>query len=228
MKLLAIETSSAACSVALTHGDETAESHVIEPRAHTRILIPMITELLGQAGLRLGDLDAIVLGNGPGSFIGMRIGASVAQGMAYGAGLKIVPVSSLAAVAAQCMVEESAGAVAVAQDARMDEIYLGFYKRDGAGLPVLAGMEAIAPADSLPWPDGEGGRWTAAGEGWQRYPALLDAGSAFLEGVSTVRVPRARYLLGVGRVALERGHAIEPENLQPAYLRTQVATPPKA
>lgn len=226
MNLLAIDTSSNACSVAVQFDGQVTENHVIEPREHTRILMPMISSMLGSRAV--SELDAIVLGNGPGSFIGMRIGASVAQGMAYGAGLKIVPVSSLAAVAAQCMVEESAGAVAVAQDARMDEIYLGFYKRDGAGLPVLAGMEAIAPADSLPWPDGEGGRWTAAGEGWQRYPALLDAGSAFLEGVSTVRVPRARYLLGVGRVALERGHAIEPENLQPAYLRTQVATPPKA
>jgi tRNA threonylcarbamoyladenosine biosynthesis protein TsaB len=98
MKLLAIDTSSDACSVAVQAGDEVLETHVVEPREHTKILIPMIEELLQQADVVSSELDAVVLGNGPGSFIGMRIGASVAQGICYGAGLQIVPVSSLAAI----------------------------------------------------------------------------------------------------------------------------------
>ncbi|MCH8335592.1 MAG: tRNA (adenosine(37)-N6)-threonylcarbamoyltransferase complex dimerization subunit type 1 TsaB, partial [Proteobacteria bacterium] len=89
MNLLAIDTSSNACSVAVQVGDENIEKHVVEPREHTKILVPMIEELLQEAGVVLSDLDAVVLGNGPGSFIGMRIGASVAQGICHGAGLRI-------------------------------------------------------------------------------------------------------------------------------------------
>ena len=101
MKLLAIDTSSHACSVALRIGDAVTEDHTVEPREHTRILVPMISALLEEGGIAAADLDAIVLGNGPGSFIGMRIGASVAQGLCHGAGIKLIPVSSLAAVAAE-------------------------------------------------------------------------------------------------------------------------------
>lgn len=226
MKLLAVETSSTACSVALAAGDEVAERHVVEPQAHTRILIPMITELLREAGLKIGDLDALVLGNGPGSFIGMRIGASVVQGMAYGAGLRVIPVSSLAAVAAECMATEGANAVAVAQDARMNEVYLGCYLDGGSGLPVPDGEETIVSAGRSPWPDSDGTRWTVAGEGWHRYPGLLEAARERNSKVSLLRLPRARYLLGAGMDAWHRGLAVAPERLQPAYLRSQVATPP--
>ena len=110
MKLLAIETSSLACSVALQVDEDIQERHVVEAKAHTRILLPMINTLLGDAGLIVSDLDALVLGNGPGSFIGMRIGASVAQGLAFAAGLNIIPISSLAAVAAEVFVGADPGA----------------------------------------------------------------------------------------------------------------------
>ncbi len=103
MNLLAIDTSSDACSVALQSGDEINEQFVVQPKEHTNILIPMIKDLLYDAGVDMQELDAIVLGNGPGSFIGMRIAASVAQGLAFASGLKIVPVSSMAAVAAEVM-----------------------------------------------------------------------------------------------------------------------------
>ena len=93
MRLLAIDTSSDACSVALQVGAETIDKHVVEPRAHTKILIPMVEELLRDADVTLAELDAVVVGNGPGSFIGMRLGASGAQGICHGAGLQIVPVS---------------------------------------------------------------------------------------------------------------------------------------
>ena len=91
MKLLALDTSSVACSVALQIGDDVVERHEEQPREHTRLLMPMIESLLADAGVVLSDLDAIVLGNGPGSFIGMRIAASVAQGLAFGAALANCP-----------------------------------------------------------------------------------------------------------------------------------------
>ena len=101
MNQLALDTSSLSCSVAINVGDKLFERHEEQAREHTRLLMPMIREVIEEAGVSLTDLDSIVLGNGPGSFIGLRIAASVAQGLAHGAGLKIVPVSSLAAVAAE-------------------------------------------------------------------------------------------------------------------------------
>ena len=125
MNLLALDTSSLACSVALQVEDDTFSRHEEQPREHTRLLVPMIKEVFASGGIASSDLDAIVLGNGPGSFIGMRIATSVAQGMAYAGGIKIVPVSSLLAVAAEVMVTDEAGHVAVCQDAHMNEVLPG-------------------------------------------------------------------------------------------------------
>jgi len=104
MKLLALDTSSNACSVSLQLGEDVIENHVVGAREHTRILMPMIRGVLEDGAVSLAELDAIVLGNGPGSFIGMRIGASVAQGLAHGAGINIVPVSSLPITISRIMV----------------------------------------------------------------------------------------------------------------------------
>ena len=133
MNLLALDTSSVSCTVALQQGDKIIERHEERPREHTRLLVPMIRSLLEEAKAKIGELDAIVLGNGPGSFIGMRIAASVAQGLGFASGINIIPVSSLAAVAAQVLAEHDATEVAVAQDAHMNEVYLGIYARDDSG-----------------------------------------------------------------------------------------------
>ena len=100
MRLLAFDTSSVACTVGLQDGDELFIQHEEQPREHTRLLMPMIRSVLAEAHVELSDLDGIVLGNGPGSFIGMRIAASVAQGLAFGANLRIAPVSSKSAFVA--------------------------------------------------------------------------------------------------------------------------------
>ena len=136
MKLLALDTSSLACSVALQLGDAVICRHEEQAREHTRLLVPMIKDVLGEGGITPSDLDAIVLGNGPGSFIGMRIATSVAQGLAHGADIQIVPVSSMLAVAAQVVETEAAGAVAVCQDAHMDEVYLGLFEAGSSRVPI--------------------------------------------------------------------------------------------
>ena len=118
----------------------STDRHEEQDREHTRLLTPMIRDLLADAGLSVQQLDAIVLGNGPGSFIGMRIAASVAQGLAHGAGIGIAPVSSLAAVAAEVFAASGADEVVVAQDAHMNEVYLGAFRRGADNLP-----EAIFP-----------------------------------------------------------------------------------
>ena len=223
MKLLALDTSSVACTVAVQIGEQVFKRHDEEPRGHTRLLIPMIRSVLADANVGLSDLDGIVLGNGPGSFIGMRIAASVAQGLAFGADLRIAPVSSLAAVAAEVGAAGLAH-VAVAQDAHMQEVYLGLYEvHDGivsAMAPErLQRCEIIAEL-------GDEDNFVAAGYGWQRFPALLEANRANLQGGAEVLYPHARFLLKLGTAVFERGEAVAAEDVTPAYLRQKVAEIP--
>ncbi len=228
MKLLAIDTSSVACSAALQLDGSICERHEVEPREHTRLLAPMIRELLDEGGCRLDELDAIVLGNGPGSFIGMRIAASVAQGLAHGAGLGIVPISSLSAVAAEVFATSAARQAIVAQDAHMNEVYLGAYRRGRGDLPRPLFAERLQGHMLIAELDGDGGGRVAAGYGWRRYPELAALNEAFIETWSDVLHPRARFLLGLGGEGLEQGYAIDPEDLVPAYLRQKVAVKPSS
>lgn len=221
MKLLALDTSSLACTAAILHEGRVLERHALEAKAHTRLLVPMIRELLSAASLAPADLDAIVLGNGPGSFIGIRIGASVAQGLAYGAGIPVVPVSSLEAVAAEALDASDVARVLVAQDAHMGEVYLAGFGRGEHDLPVAEGEAVLASIGPVA-PAAGHGAWHAAGEAWQRFPALLAANAGRLAGVLDVHWPRARCLLALGRRALAAGGAIDPRDLEPAYVRERV------
>lgn len=223
MKRLALDTSSLACTVALRIGDTLFERHEEQAREHTRLLMPMIRAVLEEAGVTLTDLDAIVLGNGPGSFIGMRIAASVSQGLAYGAGLKIIPVSSLAAVAAELMDKSDVNLVAVAQDAHLQEVYLGLYERGAHDLPRAICDERLQDQGVIDELSRRAGNSTlAAGQGWQRYPKLFAANDAWLAGQSDVLYPRAEYLLKLSALST----AVEPHDIQPAYLRHKVAEKP--
>lgn len=227
MNLLALDTSSNACSVALQTGDKVDVSHVVKPREHTVILIPMIEAVLRAAKISTDDLDGIVLGNGPGSFIGMRIAASVAQGIAFGAGLKIVPVSSLATIAAETFSVHDATRVLVAQDAHMNEVYLAAFTRGEDGMPVAEGAVSLHKVtDSL----GEvaGGNVVAAGAGWQRYPELFQANEGIRNGQVDIHHPNARYLLGQGMRDWIDGRAISADEIVPEYVRMKVASVPAA
>jgi tRNA threonylcarbamoyladenosine biosynthesis protein TsaB len=229
VKLLAIDTSSLACSVALAVDGDVHERHEEQAREHTRLLTPMIRDVLADGEVTVEQLDAIVLGNGPGSFIGMRIAASVAQGLAHGAGLDIVPVSSLAAVAAQVFEETDVSEVVVAQDAHLSEVYLGAFRR-GPGnevttifperLQTQTLIEELNPALAA--------SRVAAGFGWERYPGLAAANAEVIGQSSSVQHPRARFLLPLGEAALAKGAAINPQDLVPAYLRAKVAQKPAA
>ncbi len=229
MKLLAIDTSSLACSVAVRVGDAVVERHEEQEREHTRLLVPMIRAALAEAGVAVTGLDAIVLGNGPGSFIGMRIAASVAQGLAHGAGLQIVPVSSLAAVAAEVLASSDADEVVVTQDAHMNEVYLGAYRRGPDNLPQPLFPERLHTQVAIEELDeATADRRVAAGFGWQRYPALLAANEDLVGQSSAILHPHARYLLPLAVGLLDNGQAIDPKDLVPAYLRAQVAEKPDA
>lgn len=228
MKLLALDTSSDACSVAVDVDGIVASRHETQAREHTRLLLPMIREVCTEVGVAIEGLDAIVLGNGPGSFIGMRIAASVAQGLAFGAGLPIVPVSSMAAVAVDVFANESASLAAITQDAHMKEVYFGLYERTVEGLARAAAEERIAtpgPLDELAGLDAAD--CVGAGMGWQLHPVLADANAASVTVSDRYPVPDARALLRLGLAALKAGDAISPEDVNPAYLRQKVAAVPR-
>jgi tRNA threonylcarbamoyladenosine biosynthesis protein TsaB len=227
VRLLAIDTSSLACSVALQCESGIVEQHEEQEREHTRILMPMVRGVLSNSGVRLEELGAIVLGNGPGSFIGMRIAASVAQGLAYGAGLDIVPVSSLAAVAAQVFAETAASEAVIAQDAHVNQVYLGVYRRADGDLPEAVFPERLH-GQSVIGELGESAanRRVAAGFGWQRYPGLATINAPLFAEVSDILYPRARFLLPMGAAALRAGRSVDPRDIAPAYLREKVAEIP--
>ena len=219
MNLLALDTSSLACSVAARVDGETTVRCEEKAKQHTRLLLPMIREVVGETGTQMRDFDAIVLGNGPGSFIGMRIAASVAQGLAHGAGIRIIPVSSMAAVAAQVLDQSDAATVAVAQDAHMNEVYFGQFRRGAEKAVVELAPERLQAATRI---DDLGQDTRPAGYGWLRYPQLAAANKDRLSGGVTVQYPNAKYLLTLADVRT----AIQPAQVEPAYLRQKVAEKP--
>ncbi len=230
MNLLALDTSSNACSVALQIDEKIRVAHVVKPREHTALLLPMIEKCMSEARVSFTDLDGIVLGNGPGSFIGMRIAASVAQGIAFAAGLHIVPISSLAAIAAETFSSHDGDRVLVAQDAHRNEVYLAIFGRDDDGMPVADGEVCLHKVTAeLPGFDDSGkGIRLAAGAGWQRYPEMMESDAGLGAGQVDILYPNARHLLGLGLKGWAAGDAITPDEVVPEYVRMTVAAIPES
>lgn len=221
-KLLAIETSAEACSVALAIGATMRERHQHAPLQHAELLLASIRTLLDEADLGLGALDAIVFGRGPGGFTSLRIGIGAVQGLAWGAGLPVVPVSSLAAVAQQA---EGAGAakVLVAMDARMDEVFSALFAVGEDGV-LLSGEERVGAPEALTVERPE--ETVGCGNGFERYPALRRLGCD-LKVVRPDLVPRASALIPLARAWLLTNAPLPPEQAQPVYVRDHVADKPK-
>ena len=220
-RLLAIETASAACSAALSIDGEIEERHALAPRQHAALILPMIESLLVEAGLRPGDLDACAFGCGPGSFTGVRIAASIIQGIAFAAGIPVVPVSTLAALAQGGMRASGQDNILAALDARKDEVYWGVYRQAGEG-PVLTGEECVcAPADvSIP----ATGNWVGVGSGWAAHGDVLSS----LAGDRLVRVmhdlePRAYDVALIAAAEFAAGRIVDAADAVPVYLRNKVA-----
>ncbi len=152
-KILAVDTSTEACSAALLLGEKIDERFEIAPRRHTSLILPMVEDLLNEQSMRLTDLDAIAFGQGPGSFMGLRIAVGVAQGLAFGANLPVVPVSSLQALAQAAYWKTSCKTILAGWDARMQAIYWGAYVlREKQMRPVIFDIAHCAPVrkDSPP------------------------------------------------------------------------------
>ena len=222
LRILAIETATAACSAALYIDGKISESHAQAPREHALLILPMIDALLAEAGVPVGALDAIAYGRGPGSFTGVRIAASVVQGIAFAADLPVVAVSTLATLALGAMRTTGAHRVMAALDARMAEVYWGLYAREEPdALPRLLGEECVCAPETVALP--ESGVWTAAGSGWASYrQALLERAGQRVSGVLPDLEPRAGDLVSLAAQGYRQGAVLRPEEAVPVYLRDTV------
>ena len=222
MKLLAIETASDACSCALLVDEVRFERHRIAPRRHAELVLAMVRELLDEAGLALGALDALAFGCGPGSFTGVRVAAGVIQGLAYGANLPVVPVSSLQALAQGALRETGSARVLAAFDARMGEVYWGIYAADRDGLMRAQIDDCAAAPDAVPLPSGA--EWRGAGEGWRSYSEMLGARLGdMLSGAEPERLAHALDVAILARAAHARGDSVPASRALPVYVRNKVA-----
>jgi len=218
--LLALDTATEACSVALLHDGKVLTHYEVIPRLHAQKLLPMIKDLLAEAGIGLSALDAIVFGRGPGAFTGVRIAIGVVQGLAFGLDRPVLPVSNLAALAQRAFRERGVTQVASAIDARMDEVYWGCY-REIAGEMQLVATEAVMAPENAVLPDAASGEWFGAGTGWGYGERI----AVSVSGQDATLLPHAQDLLTLGTFAWHRGEAIVADEAQPVYLRDKVATP---
>jgi tRNA threonylcarbamoyladenosine biosynthesis protein TsaB len=221
-RLLAIETSTPACSAALSVDGNVLERYALAPRQHAALMLPMIESLLLEAGLTVGQLDAIAFGRGPGSFTGVRIAASMVQGIAFAADLPVVPVSTLAALALGGMRESNQLRMLAAMDARKNEVYWGCYTGTGDGVVALQGSECVCTPERVP--DCGQADWVGVGSGWGAYGELL---MRRLDG-QVVRLlpdlePRAADVARLGVHAFLQGVRVRAEDAVPVYLRNNVA-----
>lgn len=221
LKILAVDTATEACSAALLVGDKLFSRWEEAPRDHTRKILPMVQAVLEDAGISLSDLDAIAFGRGPGSFTGVRIGIGVAQGLAFGAGVPLIGISTLAAMAQGAYRLDGAEQVLTAIDARMNEVYFGRYELLD-GRMQLVGDEVVSdPAALVDVRGKQAGRVTCVGTGFETYGEIL-SGLADELAVSQVRFPAAEDMLPLARAAWLAGEAVPVEQATPVYLRDKV------
>jgi tRNA threonylcarbamoyladenosine biosynthesis protein TsaB len=234
MNVLALDTSTEACSAALSVNGRVTERYVVAPRRHGELLLPMVDELLREAGVTLRDLDALAFGRGPGAFTGVRIAAGVIQGLAFGAGKPVAPISSLAALAQGVAAGRPTGTVILgAFDARMGEVYWGAYEVGTDGLVTLVGDEEVAKPEDVTLPDAVRGtdrkvplpQLIGAGSGWHTYAGLLRARCG-VEPTEVLgdRYPRARDVLVLAEREFAAGRAVPAAAAQPVYLRNKVTS----
>ena len=222
-RILALDTSSEACSVALLDQGQLSEDFRMAPREHTRLLLPMVDGLLQQAQLKLSDLDALAFGCGPGSFTGLRIAAGMVQGLAWGADLPVVAVSTPAAMAYDAAQSLATSQILVLIDARMDEVYAGLYEIQGESVTPLAAERVCAPErldDVLPLLNGPVAV-VGSGLGYEeRFPQAL---RALIQARDPDLQPRAGAVARLGLQQWLRGEQLRPDQVQPVYLRDEVA-----
>ncbi|CAI8832862.1 tRNA (adenosine(37)-N6)-threonylcarbamoyltransferase complex dimerization subunit type 1 TsaB [Kosakonia quasisacchari] len=223
MRILAIDTATEACSVALWNDGITFAHFELCPREHTQRILPLVRDVLGDAELKLTQLDALAFGRGPGSFTGVRIGIGIAQGLALGAELPMIGVSTLATMAQGAWRKTGATRVLAAIDARMGEVYWAEYQRDENGVWHGEETETVlkpeAVTERLQQLNGE---WAMVGTGWPAWPDMSNNSTATLRD-GEILLPAAEDMLPIARQLLAAQKTVAVEHAEPVYLRNEVA-----
>ena len=220
MKLLAFDTSTAACTVALVKNNTEPcfEHHQILPMQQGRLILPTIEALLAEAGIKLNELDAIAYGCGPGSFTGIRIASSVAQGLGLGASCPLIPISSLAALAQTVYMSKQWPNLLVAVNAHMGEIYWSSYQAND-GIVQLVSKEAIASPSQVSQPT-SAINWHGVGDGWRIYrDTLIKSVGVEPMAIDSEQLPMAKAILTLAINKYNNQEWVKPHDAVPVYLR---------
>jgi tRNA threonylcarbamoyladenosine biosynthesis protein TsaB len=226
MRLLALDAATETCSVALLCDGEVVERGAESGKAHSQQLLGMVADVLAERNMSLAQLDGIAASIGPGAFTGVRISVAVAQGLAFGAGLRVAAVSTLEALAFQAYAAQpeadaqaQAPQVTVCLDARMNEVYWGCFSAD-ARHGVRATTARVGAPGSVILPAAS---CLGIGRGFAAYPALAALPGLDLPAGAAAAAPRARDFARLGALRFELGLDVDPADLQPLYLRDKVA-----
>jgi tRNA threonylcarbamoyladenosine biosynthesis protein TsaB len=228
-RVLALDAATEACSVAVLCDGRVLERSIEAGRNHAQQLIDMIAELMAEAEVSWSMLDGIAASIGPGAFTGVRISVSVAQGLAFGAGLPVVPVTTLEALALQVL-KGGPGCAIACLDARMGEVYWGCFAADAARGLIAAGPPRVGPPDSVTLPAWAGGAGAESlravlgiGRGFSAYPTLAARLGVEVDEQRSRALPNAREIARLGALRLAGGGGLDPAELQPLYVRDKVA-----
>jgi tRNA threonylcarbamoyladenosine biosynthesis protein TsaB len=229
-RILALDTATEACSAALTGGNETLTRYAEIGRGHAEQILPCIDELLAEAECKLTDLDAVAFGRGPGGFTGVRLAASVAQGLAFGARLKVLPVSNLAAIARRAFdLHPTCTQAWAAADARMHEVYCGGFERAGGGIVALGAERVLKQGElaaSLADLSHPMEHVVAAGRGLMAYDWAAAAARSRCGALEPQLLPRAQEIAALAVLDWHAGRALDPALALPVYIRDNVAQVP--
>lgn len=223
MRILAIDTATEACSVALWNDGTTFAHFELCPREHTQRILPLVRDVLNDAELTLNQLDALAFGRGPGSFTGVRIGIGIAQGLALGAELPMIGVSTLATMAQGAWRKTGATRVLAAIDARMGEVYWAEYQRDENGVWHGEETEAVLKPEKVTERLHQlTGEWVTVGTGWPAWPEMATHSTATLRD-GEILLPAAEDMLPIARQLFASQKTVAVEHAEPVYLRNEVA-----
>ncbi len=223
MRILALDTATQACSTALLSADAAITRELLTERGHAEHILSMIDAVLAEAGIGLNEVGALAFGRGPGAFTGVRLAASVAQGLAFAAQLPVVPVSDLSAIAQRAFDEvRQLDHVLVCQDARMQEVYWACFDRGTDGLASLVGPENVGRAGEVELPAAWRGAIGAAGQGFRVYPELKISLNGGFGSVQEELLPRAIEIARLAWPAALAGLTVEAQEALPVYVRDDV------
>lgn len=225
MKLLAIETATECCSTALLVDDEIFAVSEVAPRRHNEIILSMCEQVLAQGEVSLAQLDTIAFGRGPGAFTGVRLAASVTQGIALAQDLTVVPVSSLAALAQAAYKKQQASQVLSCIDARMQEVYYALFQINEFGVMQVVSEEQVIKPSLIEIDISYS--CIGVGTGWRSYAGVLFERCGKQITYDADALPQAEFVARLGKFYFEQGHSVSAVQALPVYLRDNVAEKPK-